>query len=367
MPRLVVIVGPGEPLADLGPRGGSGRVCGPANGRYRPPWTKPLRGRCGSVQTSSPGAVPNRPGVGAPTRRGSPGTSRSIHLAPEDTLGWLQDRMREDLELRGSRPNTIKLYLLAARGLAHFHHRSPADLNEEDVRKYLLYMVPRVKPRTFNVYLAGLRFLYRVTLQRPEVVANFRQRKEDTEAPTVLSGTEVERLLSGLKKEKYRVLVMLTYGAGLRIGEALRIEVGDIDAKRMMLNIRQAKRRRGRQVMLSARLLHALRAYWKNAKLTGARLFPSENVDSLRRDVHRAFVSAARAAGIPKHVRPHVLRHTFATHLMEQGIDLRTVQVLLGHASMRSTLVYLHVTTARVQSVQSPLDALGTTAGRRLG
>ena len=188
-----------------------------------------------------------------------------------------------------------------------------------------------------------------------------------TDSPTVLSGTEVERLLSALKVEKYRVLVMLTYGGGLRIGEALRLEIGDIDAKRMMINIRQTKRRRGRQIMLSPRLLRALRAYWKNAKLSGTRFFPGENIDSLRRNVHRTFVSAARAAGIPKHVRPHVLRHTFATHLMEGGIDLRTVQVLLGHASIKSTMIYLHVTTARVQSVQSPLDALGTAAGRKLG
>jgi len=158
-------------------------------------------------------------------------------------VGWLQDRMREDLELRGRRPQTIRLYLLAGRNLARFHRRSPSDLTEEDVRTYLVDLVRRVKPRTFNVYLSGIRFLYQVTLRRPEVVAHFKQAKFGVEAPIVLSGTEVERLLSGLKKEKYRVLLMLTYGAGLRIGEALRLEVTDVDAKRMMLIIRTTPRR----------------------------------------------------------------------------------------------------------------------------
>jgi len=179
--------------------------------------------------------------------------------------------------------------------------------------------------------------------------------------PRVLSGVEVARLLAALPTERYRVMGMLAYGAGLRVGEIVRLEIGDIDAKRMVLHIRDAKRGRERYVMLSPRLLSALRHYWKQAGLPGPRVFAGRDRDKplQRVGVHKAFSRAARKAGIRKVLGPHALRHSFATHMLERGTDLRTLQVLLGHASIRSTTMYLHISTARVQSLRSPLDDLG--------
>ena len=164
-------------------------------------------------------------------------------------------------------------------------------------------------------------------------------------------------------------MAMLAYGAGLRVGEIVRLETGDIDAKRMVLHIRDTKRGRERYVMLSPCLLAALRAYWRTAKLPGPRLFsgrdPSKPLHSVA--VHKVFSRAARKAGVCEKLGPHALRHSSATHMLEGGTDIRTLQVLLGHASIRSTVSYLHITTARVQQLRSPLDDLGTPQGRRYG
>jgi len=179
--------------------------------------------------------------------------------------------------------------------------------------------------------------------------------------PTVLSGSEVARLLAALETDKHRALVMLAYGAGLRASEACKLRIEDVDPKRMLLHIRDTKRGRERYVMLSPRLLAMLRAYWKVSRPKGPQLFPGRDLGKrlTRAAMHKAIVKAAKLAGITKRVSPHTLRHSFATHLLEAGTDLRTLQVLLGHASLKSTMAYLHISTARVQSVASPLDALG--------
>jgi integrase/recombinase XerD len=179
--------------------------------------------------------------------------------------------------------------------------------------------------------------------------------------PVVLSGTEVERLLGAITSERHRVAAMLAYGAGLRVGEICNLHVEDVDPKRMVLRIRGSKRGRERYVMLSARLLSAMRAYWKVARPSGPYLFRGRQPGTLltRGAVHKAIAAAARRAGLAKRVGPHTLRHCFATHLLEAGTDLRTLQVLLGHASIESTTIYLHVSTARMQSITSPLDKLG--------
>jgi len=187
--------------------------------------------------------------------------------------------------------------------------------------------------------------------------------------PTILSGTEIERLLGAMTSNKHRALVMLAYGAGLRVSEVAGLEIQDIDAKRMVLRIRNAKRGRERYVMLSPLLLQTLRAYWKEARPQGPSLFPGRDPARLltRSAIHKAMRVAARRAGIDKRISPHTLRHSFATHLLEAGTDLRTLQVLLGHGSVRSTTGYLHVSTARVQALRSPLDDLGTPQGHRYG
>jgi site-specific recombinase XerD len=274
----------------------------------------------------------------------------------------LRDKMREDLELRGMSDNTIEKYLCCARRFVEHIGLPPAKVGAAEVRSYLLHLIHEVKaaPATVNVYAGAIRFLYRVTLKRAEVVADVVRMKTPMSLPRFVGGAEVERLLWALPTARLQAIAMLAYGAGLRVSEIVRLETGDIDAKRMVIHVREAKRGRERYVMLSPRLLSTLRAYWKAARLPGPRLFagrrPGTPLD--RGAVHKAFSKAARKAGIGKSLGPHALRHGFATHMLEGGTDLRTLQVLLGHASMKSTAVYLHITTARVQSLRSPLDEL---------
>jgi len=283
----------------------------------------------------------------------------------------VRDKMREDLQLRGLCPNTIDTYIRCARRFVEHFGVPPAKLGAAEVRRYLLSLINDAKaaPATVNTYAAAIRFLYCVTLKRPEVVADVVRLKTPMHVPHILSGTEIERLLAAIPTTKHRAMVMLAYGAGLRVSEVAQIEIGDIDAKRMVLHVRNAKRGRERHVMLSPILLSALRAHWKDARPPGPRLFPGRDPQKpiTRTAIHKALCKAAKKAALTKRLSPHVLRHSFATHLLEGGTDMRTVQVLLGHASLRSTVTYLHVTTARLQQVRSPLDDLGTPRGRRYG
>jgi integrase/recombinase XerD len=275
----------------------------------------------------------------------------------------LRDKMREDLELRGMSPITITGYVRCARQFAEYSHRSPSALGAAEIRTFLLHLVKerKLSASSFNVYAAALRFLYEVTLERPEAVAHLPRMRVPMHVPVVLSTSEVQRLLAATESDKHRALVMLAYGAGLRVSEVCKLRIEDIDPKRMVIRIQHAKRGRERYVMLSPVLLKTLRAYWKRARPAGPHLFPGRAPDTsiTRAGVHRAIAKAARRAGIPKRISPHTLRHSFATHLLEAGTDLRTLQVVLGHASLSSTMIYLHVGIARVQSVRSPLDALG--------
>ena len=275
----------------------------------------------------------------------------------------LRDKMREDLELRGMSANTITTYVRCARLFADYHGRSPCAMGAPEIRAFLVHLVKdrKVAPSSFNVFAAALRFLYAVTLDRPEAVARMPRMKVPMHVPVVLTTVEVSQLLGALRTDKHRAMVMLAYGAGLRVSEVCRLCVDDIDPKRMLLHVRHAKRGRERYVMLSPRLLRTLRAYWKASRPTGPYLFAGRAAGTLftREALHRAIVTAARRTGITKRLSPHTLRHSFATHLLEAGTDLRTLQVLLGHAALKSTMAYLHVSTARVQSIQSPLDALG--------
>jgi site-specific recombinase XerD len=270
--------------------------------------------------------------------------------------------MREDLELRGSSAATIETYVQCARRFVEHYQRPPAKLGAAEVRSYLLHLIheKRSTPSTVNLYSAAIAFLYRVTLKRPEVVADVVRLKTPMRLPRFLSGPEVARLLANLPTARLQTMAMLAYGAGLRVGEIVALEIGDIDAKRMVIHVRHAKRGRERFVMLSPRLLATLRVYWKGAKLPGPRLFAGRDGDAPlhRTAVHKAFSKAARKAGLGKSLGPHALRHGFATHMLEGGTDLRTLQVLLGHASMKSTAIYLHITTARVQTLRSPLEEL---------
>jgi integrase/recombinase XerD len=286
-------------------------------------------------------------------------------------MGQVRDSMLAELTLRGLAPKTIEAYVSCARTFIAFHMRPPAELGTEHVRAWLLSLITEkgLSPSSVNVAIAALRFLFTVTLQRPEVMASIRATRLHHSEPDVLSGSEVARLLKHAPGPKYRAIFMLLYGGGLRLGEVIRLRPADIDSARMVVHLRDTKNRHDRIVPLSKRMLSALRDWWKVRRAQGPYLFPShDGLAAIGRDiVQRTVRRTATAAGITKRVYPHLLRHAFATHLLELGTDLRTVQILLGHRTLQSTARYTHLTEARRKTLRSPLEALGTKAGKTLG
>jgi site-specific recombinase XerD len=285
-------------------------------------------------------------------------------------MGALCDKMTADLKLKGYAESTCDEYLRCARRFVAFHMRPPKEMGEREIRDFLLGLaLGGAGPETLKMHLAAIKFLYGTTLRRPEEVVALPWPKVPRRLPDILSGTEVEALLDAVEPPGCRAVVMTTYGAGLRIGEACSLRPGDIDSKRMLIHVREGKRGRDRYVMLADRLLDALRDYWRRAHPEGEYLFPGA-----RRSrpispgpVRTALKKAVRKARIKKRVTAHVLRHSFATHLLEAGTDTRVIQALLGHASIRSTQRYTQVSKAHVGRVRSPLDLLGKDKGRLLG
>jgi site-specific recombinase XerD len=285
-------------------------------------------------------------------------------------MGKHRDRMEQDLALRGASERTRVSYLRYARMFVAHFGRSADRLGSEQVRTWILWLL-RVKksdPATVNVAISALRQLF-ASLGRPEVMQSIRGVRKQHRAPDVLSGSEVQKLLSTSTDLKHRAMYALLYGAGLRVGELLALKVKDIDSQRMVIHVRQTKTRRDRIVPLSPRMLQTLREYWKARRPQGELLFPgrSRSGQMTRVAVHKAIRKTARSAGIVKRVYPHLLRHAFATHLLELGSDLRTVQILLGHASLTSTARYTHLTEARRLLLRSPIEALSTEQGTILG
>ena len=279
-------------------------------------------------------------------------------------------KMANDLELRGLAKQTKSEYLRYARLFAAYHGgRSPADMGEAEVQQFLTHRLvdDKVKHATLKVTVAALRFLYATTLKRPDIALAIAYPKVKSALPDVLSGTEIDKVLEALQKPKYRAIVMATYGAGLRISEVCTLRVEDIDSKRMLLHIRDAKGGRDRFAPLPERVLFMLRRYWAVVRPKGPYLFPGRapghaiSDDAVRHYLHEA----ALHAGVQKTVTPHILRHSFATHLLELGTDIRVIQMLLGHASIHTTLRYTQVTPAHVAQVQSPIDVLGTPKAKK--
>ncbi len=286
-------------------------------------------------------------------------------------MGKLREKMSEDLRLRGCAPSTCESYLGCVRAFAAYHRRSPDQLGESEIRKFLLHLESRkASSSTLNVYVCALKFLYRVTLGRPELAEKIpRPRRIVQRLPDVLTGTEIERILDSIASLKHRAIVMTAYGAGLRVSEVCALRIEDIDSQRMVIHIRQAKGKRDRFVMLPERVLHALREYWRTERPRHSFLFPGGvpgrciSVSSVQKALNRA----AERAGLTKRVSPHVLRHSFATHLLELGTDLRVIQTLLGHGSLRTTLRYTRVSRSHLQKTPSPLDVLGTRKQKPIG
>jgi site-specific recombinase XerD len=274
----------------------------------------------------------------------------------------LRDRMIEDLRLRGCAPDTVETYTRCVRKFFEWAKLRPTRVQPENVRAFALHLMDErhLSCSSHDVYVGAIKFFFRVTLKRPEVVADIPRRKIPMTLPTVLSRGEVAELIDSASRVKHRAMFETLYGAGLRVSELCKLRIPDIDSRGMVIHIHGAKRGRDRDALLSPKLLGTLRSYFKTCHPAGPYLFPGRKPDRgmSRAAVAVAMKKAARKAGLTVRVHPHSLRHAFATHLLEQGVDLRTLQVLLGHASIRSTTRYLHVTTARMHTIRSPLDSL---------
>ena len=277
-------------------------------------------------------------------------------------MGQLYEKMKADLKLRRYSARTQKSYLYyASRFVRHFM-RPPTELGKEDIRRFLEVIAERGESASsVRMYLASLRFLYATTLERPDEVAHLPWPRATQRLPAVLSPAEIDRVLEAIESPVCKVVIMTAYGTGLRISEALSLEIRDIDGDKGLVHVRHGKGDRERWVVLPRRLLEALREYWRAVRPPGPLLFPGKSgvkplcPDTVRRAVHRAVADV----GLGRRVTVHAFRHSFATHLLEAGEDLRTIQVLLGHRSIRNTARYLQVSTLHLARVQSPLDALG--------
>jgi len=277
-------------------------------------------------------------------------------------MGQLYEKMATDLKLRRYSRRTQKSYLWCARRFVRHFMRAPGDMGMTEIRQFLLMLHDRGESAaSIKMYVASLHFLYGVTLNRPAEVENIPWPRVAQKLPAVVSRAEVEALLSKIEPLICRMVVMTAYGTGLRISEILALETGDIDGNAGLIHVRHGKGDRPRLVTLPRRLLKALREYWRLTKPPGPLLFPGQDPskplcpDTVRRAVHRA----SAALGIDQRVTLHALRHSFATHLLESGEDLRTIQVLLGHKSIRNTTRYLQVSGQHISRVSSPLDVLG--------
>ena len=270
----------------------------------------------------------------------------------------LRQRMIDDMTARRFKEKVQKDYVRHVRTFAVFLGRSPDTATSEDLRRYQLHMAQQqVSPWSINSAIAALRFFFIVTLQRPDLVRPLRLVNEPRKAPVVLSQEEVARLLEAAPGLKYKAALSVAYGAGLRVSEVANLKVSDIDSGRMMLRVEQGKGQRDRTVMLSPRLLELLREWWHAAR-PQVWLFSGQNpINPITpRQLNRAVTAAKDLAGISKRVSPHTLRHSFATHLLEQGADIRVIQVLLGHAKLETTALYTRVAVSTIRDVESPLE-----------
>ena len=278
----------------------------------------------------------------------------------EMALSPLRRRMIEDMTVRNFVEKTRNDYIRQVKTFAAFLGRSPDTATAEDLRLYQLHLTEGgVRPPTINSAVSALRFFFSVTVDRPAVTKPLTFVAEPRKIPVVLSPKEVARVLEAASGPKYKAALSAAYGAGLRVSEVVALKVSDVDSRRMLLRIEQGKGRRDRCAMLSPQLLELLRDWWRIAH-PRIWLFPGQNpLNPLTpRQFNRAVHAAAHRAGIAKRVTPHTLRHSFATHLLEQNIDIRVIQVLLGHAKLETTALYTRVAPNTIRAVISPLDRL---------
>ncbi len=291
-------------------------------------------------------------------------TSDSSHRP----VSALRARMIEDMSVRGFSEKTRNDYIRNVRAFAAFIGRSPDTATTEDLRCFQLHQTQSgMQPPSINSAVSALRFFFSVTLDRPDLARRLTVVRQPRRLPGVLSVEEVALLLQAAPGPKYKAALATAYGAGLRVSEVVALKVGDVDSERMLLRVERGKGRKDRHAMLSPQLLELLRAWWREGRRRGvllprAWLFPGRNpVEPLStRQLNRAVHAAAEAAGIRKRVSPHTLRHSFATHLLEQDTDIRVIQVLLGHAKLDTTALYTRVANTTIRAVISPLDRLAS-------
>jgi integrase/recombinase XerD len=279
----------------------------------------------------------------------------------------LRQRMIDDMTARRFKEKVQKDYVRHVKTFAVFLGRSPETATSEDLRRFQLHMAKQqIGAATINSAIAALRFFFIVTLERPDLVRPLRIVTEPRKAPVVLSQEEVARLLEAAPGLKYKAALSVAYGAGLRVSEVANLKVSDIDSQRMTLRVEQGKGQRDRYVMLSPRLLELLRDWWHAAR-PQVWLFPGQNPINpvTARQLNRAVTAAKDLAGISKRISPHTLRHSFATHLLEQGADIRVIQVLLGHAKLETTALYTRVAVSTIRDVESPLERLSLNLTKR--
>jgi site-specific recombinase XerD len=278
----------------------------------------------------------------------------------------LRARMIEDMTVRGFKEDTRRDYVRHVRTFAAFIGRSPDTATAEELRLFQLHQTQSgLRPPSINSAVSALRFFFTVTLDRPDLARRLTVVPYPRRIPTVLSVEEVTLLLQAASASKYKAAFATAYGAGLRVSEVVALKLGDIDSERMLLRVERGKGGKDRHAMLSPQLLELLRAWWREGRrrsllLPGGWLFPGRNpVEPLSaRQLGRVVHAAAQAAGITKRVSPHTLRHSFATHLLEQGVDIRVIQTLLGHAKLDTTALYTRVANTTIRAVTSPLDRL---------
>jgi len=279
----------------------------------------------------------------------------------------LRQRFIEDMQLRGLAPTTQRAYVYYVAEFAKFYQQSPEHLDLEAVREYQLHLINerKLSPQSVNAAIAAIQMLYTVTLEMPWGPGHFPRVSVRTKAPIVLSRDEVTRFFEHIPNIRYRAALMVCYGGGLRIGETTRLRVEDIDSERMVIRVQQGKGGKDRYTILPQRLLDVLRSYWRSTRPVYW-LFPSfwrKDRPMNQGSLSQACRDASQESGIGKRITAHTLRHSFATHLMENGTDTRIIQVLLGHARIDTTAHYAVVSAATVAATRSPMDV--TRTGRR--
>lgn len=274
----------------------------------------------------------------------------------------LREKMKQEMILVGLTESTQAIYLKAITQLHDYYKKSPKKLTTQEIKSYLLHLKQNKKlaPNTYNTQIYGLRFFYCITLRQPLLKIDLPTTKVTYKLPEILSAHEVQEIIKAVNNIRYRTLLMVIYGAGLRVSEAVNLRINDIDKERMTLHIRCAKGGKDRYVILSPVVYSALQAYWKVCKFKDY-IFPSQNNPYKPLSTHRAsqiFKSAKAKANITKQGGIHSLRHAFATHLLESGTDIFAIKALLGHSSIQSTVRYLDFVPHRHQNLVSPVDRL---------